>query len=262
MIKFGVTSLTFKQFTPEQIVEAVKNSSADGIEWGENENHIPLGDLLRAGEIGELTRSKGLEVFSFGSYYTLGEPIENFEITLQTALALGAPIIRIWAGKQSPSLISQQEFDNYIVQAKFMGDIAKKSNVQLCFEYHKGTLTETAVSAKKLVTAIDHSDIGLYWQPNFDYDFDENLAGLKSIIGFVTKNIHIHNYNEDAGYKNLCEVKSEIVSYLNMICQQNKDFNIIIEFVKGASVENFLKDLQILKTTFPLCTTKAVSRRP
>ena len=247
MIKLGVTSLTFKQNTPEEIVEIVKGSSAVGIEWGENENHAPLGDLPRADEIKELTLSNGLEVFSFGSYYKLGEPIEKFERTLQTALSLDSPVIRIWAGGKSPNILLESDFDDYVSQAKIIGDIAKENNISVCFEYHNNTLTENANSAKRLMDAVNHPNVGLYWQPNFDYDFAENLAGLKSIVGHVTKNIHINNHSADAGYKSLSEIKDDLNGYFKVISQQNRDFNIIVEFVKGGAVQNFCDDLKVLK---------------
>lgn len=49
-----------------------------------------------------LFEGAGLRVVAYGSYYHVGcqgqEGIPNFEDVLETALELGAPLIRVWAG--------------------------------------------------------------------------------------------------------------------------------------------------------------------
>ena len=51
----GLTSITFRQLTVEQIVELVQQSGLDGIEWG-GDVHVKPGEEALAREVGDRTR--------------------------------------------------------------------------------------------------------------------------------------------------------------------------------------------------------------
>ena len=100
MIYSGLCSVTFRNLFPEQVAELVAQAGLDGIEWG-GDVHVPTSDLAHAGKVQRLTHEHGLRVASYGSYYRLvasEEGKQPFEWTLETAVALGAPEIRVWAG--------------------------------------------------------------------------------------------------------------------------------------------------------------------
>ena len=96
-MKTGLTSVTFRQKSPEEIIALAKEAGLTGIEWG-GDIHVPAGDTKTASEIGRKTREAGLAVLSYGSYYR-GDEGEDFAPVLASAKALGAPVIRIWAGR-------------------------------------------------------------------------------------------------------------------------------------------------------------------
>ena len=93
-MKTGLTSITFRQLTAEEVIDLAKQAGLDGIEWG-GDIHARPDNLERAKELGNLTRAAGLEVLSYGSYYFVGKG-SDFEPISQTAEALGCSIIRIW----------------------------------------------------------------------------------------------------------------------------------------------------------------------
>jgi len=100
MIRAGLTSVSFRKLTVERVVELAAQSGVTGIEWG-GDVHVPHGQIGRAEAVAELTRTNGLRVAAYGSYYRAGDSGElAFDDVLGSALALGAPLIRVWAGRK------------------------------------------------------------------------------------------------------------------------------------------------------------------
>lgn len=90
----GMNSVTFRQKSIDEIIDIAKRAGLSRIEWG-GDVHLPPGDTLLAARTAEKTRSAGLEVLSYGSYYH-GDETEDFTAVLATAKAVGAPVIRVW----------------------------------------------------------------------------------------------------------------------------------------------------------------------
>ncbi|HNC24059.1 MAG TPA: sugar phosphate isomerase/epimerase, partial [Opitutaceae bacterium] len=100
MIHPGLVSVTFRALTPTQIVALVRQAGLRGIEWG-GDIHVPHGNLARAREVREMTQEAGLSVAAYGSYYRAAQSEADglaFEHVRATAVELGAPTIRVWAG--------------------------------------------------------------------------------------------------------------------------------------------------------------------
>jgi len=100
MIHSGLVSITFRSLSPLEIIELVLKAGLKGIEWGADV-HVPHGDLKRAREVRKLTADAGLSVAACGSYYRVGVSEAQglaFENVLETAVALKAPTVRVWAG--------------------------------------------------------------------------------------------------------------------------------------------------------------------
>ena len=86
------------------MLAALKKADLHAVEWSENW-HIPAGDAALARDLRERTLAQGAEIAAYGSYYRLGQnsdPAKDFFLpTLQSAAALGAPLIRIWGWRHS-----------------------------------------------------------------------------------------------------------------------------------------------------------------
>ena len=95
-MKTGMTSVTFRNKSAEEIVRLTQKAGLTGIEWG-GDVHVPAGDRAAARKAALLTREAGLEVLSYGSYFRAQEG-EDFSPVLESAIELGAPVIRMWAG--------------------------------------------------------------------------------------------------------------------------------------------------------------------
>ena len=111
----GLTSITFRQLDAADIIDLVRQSGLDGIEWG-GDVHVKPGETELAKRIGEQTRQAGLRVLSYGSYLHVDGPetvAADFEPVLQSALALGAPVIRVWPGGREPEKADDEYYRSY-----------------------------------------------------------------------------------------------------------------------------------------------------
>ncbi len=99
MIRPGLVSVTFRKLTPREIVTAAVQAKLQGIEWG-GDVHVPHGKIDVAREVAAMTRDAGLAISSYGSYYRLGDEAKDLlPRVIETAIALGAPVVRVWAGR-------------------------------------------------------------------------------------------------------------------------------------------------------------------
>lgn len=238
----GFTSVTFRDKTVDEIISFAKKTKIDGIEWG-GDIHVPPTDSKQAALVGEKTRKAGLSVLSYGSYYFLGADMDILPI-LETAKALGTKRIRIWAGKISSSDITPQAREAYIQEAKRIADEAFSFGVELCFEYHRNSLTDCLGSAKNLMQEIDRENVLLYWQPNPEIGEAEKLDEITALQEYV-QTIHCF-YWTGIHTRHLLE---DGIQFWNIYLEafDKKDIPLILEFCLDDSFENAEKDLKSLR---------------
>ena len=99
-MKIGMTSFTLRDKNIEEVFECAKKAGLDGIEWGVGE-HISLEDESFSDKVKELSKLYGIEIFSLGSYCDMTDR-DDCDRVLGAAFRLGAPVIRLWAGRKSP----------------------------------------------------------------------------------------------------------------------------------------------------------------
>ena len=95
----GLVSITFRQLSVTEIIALVTQAGLAAVEWG-GDIHAPHGDEAQAQAIARMGADAGLRVAAYGSYYRVGHPETGpFEAVLASAVALGAPHIRVWPGQ-------------------------------------------------------------------------------------------------------------------------------------------------------------------
>jgi sugar phosphate isomerase/epimerase len=256
----GLVSITFRHLSPEAIVDLCLQNGLETIEWG-GDVHVPHGDLSRARDVGEATRAAGLEVAAYGSYYRFGDllagaehaqkstaPGPSFQEVLETALALGASIVRIWAGDRGSRESSPEARAVLARAAREYGDRAAKEGVELCFEYHRNTLTDTVESAASLLEEIDHPAVNTLWQPSHLRSPKENRRALRSVISRV-RNVHLFSWGP-GGSKERLPLQSDaeaIRGYLSMLQETGGAHAALLEFVKGDDPEQLAEDAKTLR---------------
>jgi len=263
MIKTGLVSVTFREFSAEQIVKLASQAGLVGIDWG-GDIHVPHGDIETAGKVRQITKDAGLEVACYGSYYRIGESNAeyrigksddeglSFESVLETAKALGAPTIRVWAGGYS-SCQADEEYRQLIVsQSRRIANMAGKAGIAIAYEFHKHTLTDTAESARRLLEDVSHDNVSTLWQTTNGASEKQNLAGLEKVLPWVS-NIHVFYWGKDNKERYLISDGADSwKKYFKKILTNDIARYAMIEFVKDGSVENFLKDVQTLNSLLDL----------
>lgn len=246
MIQTGLVSVTFRKLPPDEIVKLVLQSGLQGIEWG-GDVHVPHGDINRAEEVYQITLEAGLRVASYGSYYRVGSEGNTpaFEQVLETALALHAPTIRVWAGDLGSDQAGAEWWRMVIDDSRRIAGLAAEAGIDLAFEYHEQTLTDTSLSACRLLKEIDRANVLSYWQPPVELSRTARLQGLRAILPWLS-NIHVFNPSgAEPGI--LAEGVAEWSQYMDIVRNLPGDRFCLLEFVRGDSPLQFLEDAQALK---------------
>jgi sugar phosphate isomerase/epimerase len=250
VIHSGLCSITFRQLSAQDLLALVSRAGLDGIEWG-GDLHVPHGDLKCAREIGRQTREAGLKVSSYGSYYRLisseadGLP---FEQVLETAVVLGAPCIRVWAGSCGSDQATPAIREQVAAETRRILSLAEKANVAVAYEYHGGTLADTNESALALLQQVE--GVQTYWQPPVGTSLEYRLDGLRQLLPRVS---HLHVFQwlketgKDAQRLPLASGRQEWLSYLNTAASEPRDRFALLEFVRDNDPEQFLEDASTLK---------------
>ncbi|MBC8139296.1 MAG: TIM barrel protein, partial [Fibrella sp.] len=145
VLRPGLCSVTLRQHSATEVIRLAREAGLEGIEWG-GDIHVPPGESALAQRVGKQTRAAGLAVISYGSYYRLAHSETDgmaFASVLETALALQAPVIRVWAGTKSPEKTTKPEQAAIIADASRVATLAESAGVRVALEFHANTLTET-----------------------------------------------------------------------------------------------------------------------
>ncbi len=256
MLYAGITSVTFRNLKPIEIVKLTSDAGLKGIEWG-GDIHVPVGDLINAKEVKKITEESGMSIAGYGSYYRMGgnnkdknedkgkdidkdkykDDKDYFKYILETAQAINAPTIRVWAGTQG-SLDTDSFFREKIIKETFeICEIAKKSNITISLEFHGGTLTDTGSSALQLLKEVNHPSLRTYWQTLDNINYKQRLESLKCILPWLS-NIHVFHWEEHNRLP-LEEGMDVWRSYFELIKTDLKDHYAMLEFVKDDDTMSF-----------------------
>jgi sugar phosphate isomerase/epimerase len=246
MILPGLVSVTFRELTIEQVIDLAVKSGLKGIEWG-GDIHVPPQDLFRAQQVGRLTREAGLQIVSYGSYYRVGcdNQKATFEDILATAVHLGAPLIRVWAGDKGTQEADESWWNQVSEDSRRIAELAKQENIRISYEYHGGTLTDNVHSAIKLLKKANHHNLFCYWQPPVFESFEERLLGLKEISPWLS---HIHTFHWDIRERRpLSEGQDMWRVYLKEAAALPGVRYAMLEFVMNGLPEQLIEDATVLR---------------
>ena len=243
----GLVSVTFRQRSVEQIVELVVQAGLNAIEWG-GDIHVPHGDLARARQARQMTEGAGLTVAAYGSYYRVGDPKSpDFDDVLVSAVELGAPTVRVWAGRRGSRDADEAYRQAVVDDARRVADLAEGANVKLAFEFHGNTLTDTSRSATQLFQQVDHPAVCSYWQPPLGASVDDARRSLRDVLPWLS-NVHVFHWKPGTSQLlALADGAEAWRSYIDAIQSTRRDHFMLIEFVRDGVPENFFEDAAALK---------------
>ncbi|GAA2885003.1 sugar phosphate isomerase/epimerase family protein [Microbacterium esteraromaticum] len=189
MIRPGLCSVTFRQLAPERVVELSADAGLEVIEWG-GDVHVPPGDPDRAAEVARVTTDAGLAVCSYGSYFRSGadEPLTPI---LDSASALGADRVRIWAGRVDSADATPGQYAQIASRLRDATAEASERSIALALEFHRGTVADTPQAALRLIA--DVPGLTTYWQPTVDAPDAVALAEYDALAAHVSA-VHVFSW--------------------------------------------------------------------
>lgn len=248
MLTPGLVSVTFRQLSPFEIVGLVRRAGSGAIEWG-GDIHVPHGDVACAREVRELTADHGLTVAAYGSYYRVGRSEEDglpFERVLETALELGAPLIRVWAGTAGSATTAAAERDRLFNELTRIAALAARAGVRVAPEFHGGTFNDTNAANHALLAAVPAPNVLSYWQPLLEFDDATAQAGLAA-IGPRLAHLHAYHWANVHDRRPLAEGTARWTRFLRTAHAIPGDRCVLLEFVRDDSPEQFIRDMATLR---------------
>jgi sugar phosphate isomerase/epimerase len=189
----GVCSVTLRQLRIEDVARLAAEAGLRAIEWG-GDVHVPPGDDAAIRRAVTATEVTGLECASYGSYLLAdGDGTEETSRqVLETAVALGAPNVRVWApfGVEPGSARTGEVVDALVTVAA----LAAERDLRVALEYHAHTLTATADSALALLAAVDAPNLSTYWQPPYWLPDRAPAADATEVASLGEHLSHLHVY--------------------------------------------------------------------
>ncbi len=233
MKRAGLVSITFRKKTPREIVELMKRAGLSQVEWG-GDVHVRPG-AGNAAEVRRMTEGEGLRVSAYGSYYRLEE--NDFGPWLDEAEALGAPVIRVWAGRKGSAETDEHEREMLVRTLNDCVRQAAERSIVVSLEYHPGTLTDSRDSVRRLM---EESAVSFHWQPRWDWTEEERLAALKEVAPRLTC---IHTFTWRHTEQGIIRLPlSDGMEMWKKVLPVSANAPMLLEFVENDSDEALLRD--------------------
>lgn len=246
----GLVSVTFRRKTPREILELMIRAELCAIEWGADV-HVPPGDVATAGVVGEMTRQSGVIIASYGSYHRMGGVDDAFLRVLDSASALGAPVVRVWAGDRPSAAYTPAQLEDFIASARRMGDACEERGLSLALEYHGGTLTDTPDAARALFDRLRHPAILSHWQPPVGLADADCLDALHRMAPDLA---HLHVFSWDVtGQRLPLSARETLWRQALSAADIAPDYMSIprcalLEFVRGDDPDQLIADAHALRS--------------
>ncbi len=212
-IRPGLCSVTLRAESIDAVARIASECRLDGIEWG-GDVHVPPGDLAAAARARAASGAADLAVASYGSYLFAG-PVSDrnrtdaeldaaVETTLDTAVALGAPNVRVWAGFGVES--GTRAYAALVDALAQCCAAAATRELTVALEFHGGTPTGTVGGTQALLDAIDAPNLFTYWQPPYWRDSVGTAdAGELRELGRRLSHLHVYEWASATDRRSLAE---------------------------------------------------------
>jgi len=242
MLRGAVTSVSFRKLSTGEVIAAAARAGLSGIEWG-GDVHCPPGSAQAARALAAATADAGLTVCSYGSYYFAGQSgPDDFAGVLDSALALGAPTVRVWAGRRGSAQADEAYRRRVTGDLERICKLAADEGVTVATEWHGDTLTDAADSARRLLDEV--AGLRTYWQTVVGMAPEACLAELESILPRLV-NLHVYHWRGMTRLP-LSEGAQAWGRYLDAARRTGRDHWAILEFVAHDDPDQLVRDAATL----------------
>ncbi|MDD6994984.1 MAG: TIM barrel protein [Candidatus Borkfalkiaceae bacterium] len=231
MFQTGLVSVSFRNSSAEEIVEAAKAANLTHIQWG-SDVHAPRADFSALQRISALCAANGITC-SYGTYFRFGQnSLEELHAYLHAAKMLNAGILRVWCGTKNSDEYTLSELNAVYEDCKKAAAIAEKEGVVLGLECHHHTLTASKENALALMQ-INSPAFRMFWQPNQYKSTAENLEYAKLLAPY-TVCIHAFHWENDNKYS-LATAEDTWRKYLKFF---SPDIPVLLEFMPDDDIRS------------------------
>ena len=242
IFKLGLVSVSFREHSVGEIIEAVKNAGLSCVEWG-SDIHAKPDDLKALDIIKKQCLNAEIEICSYGTYFRLGEtPLAELPLYINAAKALNTDILRLWCGTKGYGEYTEEEFSLLLSECKEAAKIAEENGVILCMECHNGTVTDCIDGALRLMKEVGSNSFKMYWQPNQYRSSKENIEYAKAIAPY-TKYIHIFNWDKE----NRFPLKDGIEVWKKYLECFKGNETLLLEFMPDNDIKSLVCESNALK---------------
>lgn len=231
-LRLGLCSVTLRQLPAVEVARLAADSGLRTVEWGADVHARP-GNPGAVAAARAAAADHGLSVSSYGSYFRPGtDDGADFEPVAAAAVALGAPRVRIWAGSAGSADADAAGRAGVVRGAQHAADLAAAYGLELGFEFHGGTLTDTVPSTLRLLEEVDRSNVTTYWQPPLDEPVEVALRGLRAVQERVCA-VHVFSWwpdRERLPLRDRADLWREVFALLR---GRGRPLDALLEFVPG-----------------------------
>ena len=239
----GMTSVTFREKSIEEVVALAAKAGLSQIEWGADRHVLP-GDFDAVQKAKSEMEKYGISCPSYGSYYRLSDnDPEGFRLICETAKALGAGVIRTWLGRRGSAVMPAEIREAIKEEARQLADIAAAYSLTLAFEFHGKTLNDTGESSVHFLLDCAKENVKTYWQP---LSFSDNEKNLSMVLPYLCA-VHVFTWDDAYHRYPLEDGAEKWKQYLSVLKEAKLSVPLIMEFVKDDNEEQFLTDAAFLQ---------------
>ncbi|MEV1066206.1 TIM barrel protein [Streptomyces sp. NPDC050263] len=246
-LRLGLCSVTLRRLDVAGVLAAAVDAGLECVEWGADV-HVPAGEEAVAADVRAATEEAGLTVASYGSYYRAGHSDPGaFDGVLRSAVLLGAPRIRVWAGATGTDETSPDARAAVVGDTRRAAALAADAGVRLAYEFHRNTLTDGADRALRLLDEIDHPGVRTYWQPPLDVSDADALRGLDALIDRVAA-VHAFSWWPGTTRRPLSARGELWRSALARLRAAGRPLDVLLEFVPDDDEKALAREVRTLRS--------------
>jgi sugar phosphate isomerase/epimerase len=246
----GLCSVTLRARTVDEVARLAAECDLRAVEWGADV-HVPPGDDGAVARTRAASAAADLTVASYGSYLFAAGVAARDEraAVLDTAAALGAPNVRVWAGlgiepggPGYPPLVDGL--------AAFAADAASRG-LTVGLEYHGGTVTATLAGTRALLdalAALGAPNVSTYWQPPYWRAPTTPAADAAEVatLGGRLSHLHVYEWAGPEDRRPLADGTARWAAVLDAVRAVGGDRVAFVEFVPGDDPDNVRRDAATL----------------
>lgn len=209
-MKYAVFTVSTPTLTPEEIAPKLHELGYNGIEWRivdeapnppgmgfwhGNKSTIPLtGFADQLERVKTLANGNDLEMPVLGTYVRSNDPWEEIEATVNAAVALGVPKLRINVPQYDGISPFRPTWDKAREDYRNIQGLVASRGVQALIEIHHGTICPSAGATRAFLEGFDPKHVGVIHDAgNMVHEGFENYRMGLELLGDFLSHVHIKN---------------------------------------------------------------------